>query len=124
MQSRARRRAPKAAGPSLTGLAAAFPLVVLAVAMLLRHSTISETGRFLAFTLLGIALPGLVLWRLIGGCHRNLVEDVPAGFAVGTAAQLIVYLASASVGLQAWSWVWIPLVLVVAVVDTDVRARV
>jgi hypothetical protein len=124
MQSRARRRGPRTAGPSLTGLAAAFPLIVLAVVLLLRHSTISETGRFLAFVALGVVLPGFALWRLIGGYHRNLVEDTAAGFAVGTAAQLIVYLASASVGLQAWSWVWIPLVLVVAVVDSDARARV
>jgi len=65
-----------------------------------------------------------VLWRLIGAYRRNLVEDSAAGFAVGTAVQLIVYLASASVGLQRWSWVWAPVVLLGAVLDHDVRARV
>lgn len=124
MQSRARRRGPRTAGPSLTGLGAGVAVALLGVAMLLRFSTIGETGRFVAFSVVGIGLPGLALWRLIGNYRRNLVEDIAAGFAVGTAAQIIVYLASASVGLQEWSWVWAPIVLVVTFLDRDVRARV
>ena len=122
MQSRGRRRGPhvKATGT----IAAALPLAVLAIVMLLLQSTISETARFVAFCLLGIGLPGIVLWRLIGGYRRNLVEDCAAGFAVGTSAQIIVYLASASVGLQRWSWAWAPIVLIVALADSDVRVRV
>jgi hypothetical protein len=92
--------------------------------MLLRFATIWETGRFVGFTVLGIALPGFALWRLIGNYRRNLVEDCAAGFAVGTAAQIIVYLASSSVGLQQWSWVWAPIVLLVTFLDRDVRTRV
>lgn len=125
MQSRGRRRGPKANGTgTIAAKAAVLPLVVLAIAMLLAHSTISEAGRFAAYCLLGIGLPGFVLWRLIGGYRRNLVEDCAAGFAVGTSAQIIVYLASASVGLQEWSWAWAPAVLILAVADRDVRARV
>jgi hypothetical protein len=52
------------------------------------------------------------------------VEDAAAGFAVGTSVQLIVYLASASVGLQRLSWAWAPIVLIVGVLDANVRARV
>ncbi|WP_241996031.1 hypothetical protein [Kribbella antiqua] len=97
---------------------------ILAITLLLLDSTLSEVGRFVLFTGFGIALPGFALWRLIGNYGRNLVEDLSAGFAVGTAAQVIVYLASASVGLQAWSWLWAPVVLLVAFADSDARARV
>jgi hypothetical protein len=99
-------------------------VVVLAVVLLALHSTFFELVRFVGFTLVGVALPGFALWRLIGSYGRNLVEDLAAGFAVGTAAQVVVYLASASIGLQAWSWVWAPIVLVVALVDRDARERV
>jgi hypothetical protein len=124
MQSRARRRGPRTAGPSLAGLGAAVAVAILALVMLLRFATISETGRFVGFSVIGIALPGLALWRLIGNYRRNLVEDCAAGFAIGTVAQIIVYLASASVGMQEWSWVWAPIVLVVTFIDRDIRARV
>lgn len=99
-------------------------MLILAIALLFQHSTLTEVGRFVLFTGLGIALPGFTLWRLIGHYGRNLVEDFAAGFAVGTAAQIVVYLASASIGLQEWSWVWAPVVLVISFVDSDVRTRV
>ncbi|GAA1591018.1 hypothetical protein GCM10009789_51180 [Kribbella sancticallisti] len=124
MQSRARRRGPRTAGPSLAGLGAGAAVAVLALAMLLKFSTVSETGRFVVFCVLGITLPGFALWRLIGSYRRNLVEDCAAGFAVGTAAQIIVYLASSSVGFQQWSWVWAPIVLVITFLDREVRSRV
>jgi hypothetical protein len=124
MRARARRRGPRTSGPSLSGLLAGVAVAILAVALLFLHSTLSEVGRFVLFTGFGIALPGFALWRLIGNYGRNLVEDLSAGFAVGTAAQVIVYLASASVGLQAWSWLWAPVVLLVAFADSDARARV
>jgi len=111
-------------GPSLSGLLAGVAVAVLAIVLLFLHSTPSEVGRFVLFTGLAVALPGFALWRLIGNYGRNLVEDLAAGFAVGTAVQVIVYLASASVGLQAWSWVWAPVVLLIAFADSDVRARV
>ncbi|WP_433164863.1 hypothetical protein [Kribbella sp. CA-247076] len=124
MRARARRRGPRTAGPSLSGLLAGLCVLALAIALLFQHSTLTEVGRFVLFTGLGIGLPGLALWRLIGSYGRNLVEDLAAGFAVGTAAQVVVYLASASIGLQAWSWVWAPVVLLVSFADRDVRARV
>ncbi len=124
MRARARRRGPRTAGPSLSGLLAGVAVLILAIVLLLLDSSPSEVARFALFTGLGVALPGFVLWRLIGNYGRNLVEDLAAGFAVGTAAQIIVYLASAAVGLQAWSWVWAPVVLLIAFADSDVRARV
>ncbi|RZU13710.1 hypothetical protein EV645_4563 [Kribbella rubisoli] len=124
MRARARRRGPRTAGPSLSGLVAGLAVVVLALVLLALHATFFELVRFVLFTGVVVMLPGFALWRLIGGYGRNLVEDLSAGFAVGTAGQVLVYLASASIGLQAWSWVWAPVVLVVAFVDSDARARV
>jgi hypothetical protein len=105
-------------------VAAAAALLVLCLVMLARHAALFDVLKFTAFAVAGVGLPGLVLWRLIGAYRRNLVEDCAAGFAIGTAVQLIVYLASASVGLQRWSWFWAPVVLLVAVFDRDVRGRV
>ena len=99
-------------------------MLILAVVLLALHATFFEVVRFVLFTGLAITLPGFALWRLIGSYGRNLVEDLAAGLAVGTAAQVIVYLASASIGLQAWSWVWAPVVLLIALRDSDVRSRV
>ncbi|MEV6287228.1 hypothetical protein [Kribbella sp. NPDC051770] len=122
---RARRRGPRDHGTgSVAGLVAAVPVVLLTLVMMGRYAPLLDVLKFTVFVLLGVGLPGLVLWRLIGAYRRNLVEDCAAGFAVGTAAQLLVYLASSSVGLQRWSWVWAPIVLVVGVLDRDVRARV
>ncbi|WP_427886495.1 hypothetical protein ACQHIV_27595 [Kribbella sp. GL6] len=97
---------------------------MLAIVLLALHSTVFELVRFVLFTVVAVMLPGFALWRLVGGYRRNLVEDLSAGFAVGTAGQVLVYLASASIGLQAWSWVWAPVVLVVVFLDRDARARV
>ncbi|MFF0266581.1 hypothetical protein [Kribbella sp. NPDC004536] len=124
MRARARRRGPRTAGPSLSGLVAGLSVALLAIVLLALHSTAFELARFVLFTVVVVTLPGFALWRLIGGYGRNLVEDLSAGFAVGTAGQVLVYLASASIGLQAWSWVWAPVVLVIAFVDGDARARV
>ncbi|MET7282078.1 hypothetical protein ABZS29_27865 [Kribbella sp. NPDC005582] len=97
---------------------------ILGIGLLLQHATFFEVGRFVLFTALGVALPGFALWRVVGYYGRNLVEDLAGGFAVGTAGQIVVYLAAASVGQQAWSWVWGPIVLVLSFIDHDIRDRV
>ncbi|WP_112241497.1 hypothetical protein [Kribbella monticola] len=125
MHSRARRRGPRSIGNgTVAGRTAALPLLILAVWMMAARAPVLDVLVFTAYVGAGVALPGFVLWRLIGAYRRNLVEDCAAGFAIGTAVQLIVYLASASVGLQQWSWVWAPVVLVVGLLDRDARARV
>ncbi|NEA35657.1 hypothetical protein G3I17_29000 [Streptomyces sp. SID13031] len=103
---------------------AALPVLMLVLVLLISRAPVFDVAKFGLFLLAGVTLPGLVLWRLIGAYRRNLVEDFAAGFAVGTAAQLIVYLASASVGLQRWSWGWAPIVLILGMLDHDVRNRV
>ncbi|MGC4936311.1 hypothetical protein [Kribbella sp. DT2] len=107
-----------------TSAAAALPVAVLALWMLFQQASLTEAVRFVGFGLVGVGLPGLVLWRLIGAYRRNWVEDCAAGFAIGTCAQVVFYLLSAPLGLQPWSWVWAPVVLVVAFSHPGVRARV
>ncbi|ADB29623.1 hypothetical protein Kfla_0501 [Kribbella flavida DSM 17836] len=125
MQSKARRRGPRESGAApVSGMAAAAAVLLLSLVMLDRHAPVLDVLKFTAFAVLGVGLPGLVLWRLIGAYRRNLVEDCAAAFAIGTSVQLVVYLAGASVGLQRWTWVWAPVVLLVAVLDRDVRERV
>ena len=125
MHSRARRRGPKDTGSgTLAGRMAALPVLLLVLVLLISRASAFDVLKFGLFLVVGVTLPGLVLWRLVGAYRRSLVEDFAAGFAIGTAAQLIVYLASASVGLQRWSWGWAPIVLVLGVFDRDVRNRV
>jgi hypothetical protein len=65
MHARARRRGPRTAGPSLSGLVAGLTVLILAIVLLALHSTFIELGRFVLFTGLAVALPGFALWRLI-----------------------------------------------------------
>jgi hypothetical protein len=120
--------APATRGPrtraTWIGVLAAVPLAILALALLAREASLSEVVRFTGFCVLGIGLPGLVLWRLLGGYRRNLVEDCAAGFAVGTSVQVLVYLASSSIGWQRWSWAWAPAVLIAAVAHRGLRSTV
>ncbi|MEU4390466.1 hypothetical protein [Kribbella sp. NPDC023855] len=125
MHSRARRRGPRETGAgTLAGRMAALPVLLLVLVLLLARAPLLDVLRFGLFLAVGVTLPGVVLWRLIGAYRGSLVEDFAAGFAIGTAVQLIVYLASASVGLQQWSWGWAPIVLVLALLDRDVRNRI
>jgi hypothetical protein len=125
MWLRGRRRGPKeGSAGTRAGRAAAIPVMVLCGVMLAAHAPVLDAAKFTGFVVFGMTLPGLVLWRLIGAYRRNLVEDLAAGFAIGTSVQLIVYLASASVGWQQWSWVWAPVVLAIGSFDQDVRDRV
>ncbi|MEV8376896.1 hypothetical protein AB0P21_29405 [Kribbella sp. NPDC056861] len=125
MHSRARRRGPRETGAgTLAGRMAALPVLLLVLVLLIARAPVFDVLKFGLFLMVGVLLPGLVIWRLIGAYRRNLVEDFAAGFAIGTAAQLIVYLAASSVGLQRWAWGWAPIVLVLGVLDRDVRNRV
>ncbi|WBQ04951.1 hypothetical protein [Kribbella sp. CA-293567] len=125
MHSRARRRGPRETGAgTLAGRMAALPVLLLVLVLLLSRAPVFDVAKFGLYVVVAVLLPGLVIWRLVGAYRRNLVEDFAAGFAIGTAAQLIVYLAASSVGLQRWAWGWAPIVLVLGVLDRDVRNRV
>ncbi|MEU0092660.1 hypothetical protein [Kribbella sp. NPDC006257] len=124
MWVRGRRRGAGVGGGVWAGRLAVVPVVVLGVAMLRGGGPALDVAKFVGFVGFGVTLPGIVLWRLIGNYRRNLVEDFAAGFAVGCAVQLLVYLAFAEAGLQRWSWVWGPIVLLVGAFSPVVRRKV
>jgi hypothetical protein len=64
-----------------------------------------------------------MLWRLATPFRHNLLEDFAAGAMVGTSMLLLVYMASAEVGLQQWAWLWAAPVLMVVVAVPTWRQR-
>jgi hypothetical protein len=89
-------------------------VLLLAAILANRHIPAAVVGWFALYATLGITLPGVALYRLATRRRRNLAEDVAAGFLVGSAVQLIVYLAVAPLGLQRWAWLWFVPVLLAA----------
>ncbi|MGH3465329.1 MAG: hypothetical protein ACRDP9_27995 [Kribbellaceae bacterium] len=84
----------------------------LAVVLLTRHAPTLTVILFTCYVALGVALPGLVLWRLLTRRRASLVEDLAAGFVVGAAVLLLCYLVTAAAGVQRWSWLWaVPVVV-------------
>jgi hypothetical protein len=74
-------------------------LVVVLTAVILHHSSVSlvETVKFGVFSLLGVAIPGTLLWRrLHGGSHsagaRFFGEDVAAGTVLGHVITVLAYI--------------------------------
>lgn len=99
-------------------------LAVLAAVLLMRHAPEGTVARYTAYTAFGVTLPGLVLYRVLSRRRANLLEDLAAGFVVGTAALILCYLAAAAAGLQRWAALWAVPVLVAAVAVPGWRRRV
>ncbi|MFI7113551.1 hypothetical protein ACIBK9_45055 [Nonomuraea sp. NPDC050227] len=58
-----------------------------------------ELAAFGAYALLGVALPGTLLWRALTGGGRSFAEDVAAGLALGYAVEVLVYIPARAAGL-------------------------
>ena len=70
-------------------------LSVLVVGVLLGYQTpAADIGRFVAYVVYGIVLPGTLIWRALRSTPRSFVEDVAGGTAIGYAIELFVYLAA------------------------------
>ncbi|HEY3003445.1 MAG TPA: hypothetical protein VGJ44_13950, partial [Kribbellaceae bacterium] len=67
----------------------------LALALLARHAPALTVVSYTGFVVLGMVLPGLMIWRVATRRCANLVEDLAAGLAVGTACLIIAYLVAA-----------------------------
>ncbi len=92
-------------------------VLLLAAILANRHTPAPVVGWFAVYAALGITLPGVVLYRLGTRRRRCLAEDLAAGILVGSAVQLVVYLAVAPLGLQRWAWLWFaPVVAAAALV--------
>ena len=77
MRAKARRRGPRTAGPSLSGLVAGLAVAVLAIVLLALHATVFEVVRFVLFTVVAVALPGFALWRLQRRVRGKADPDPP-----------------------------------------------
>ncbi|GAA0571205.1 hypothetical protein [Kribbella sandramycini] len=92
--------------------AAGVALAVLVLWLMAGASSADSIVALVRFWLLGITLPGVVLWRLGSPFRHNLIEDVAAGTLVGVAALLLIYMGVSPLGLQRWAWLWaVPVVL-------------
>ncbi|ADB29624.1 hypothetical protein Kfla_0502 [Kribbella flavida DSM 17836] len=119
-----KRRFPwRAVGRNLVKYAAALALAWLVVWLMAGHASEDSIVALLRFWVLGITVPGTILWRLASPFRHNLVEDFAAGALVGVSVLMLVYLAIAPLGLQQWAWLWAAPVLMVAVAVPSWRRR-
>lgn len=67
---------------------------------------------YLAYLVVGVALPGTLLWRAARGPAVSFTEDVAVGSALGLAVQVVLAWAVAPLGWSGWAWLWgLPVVL-------------
>ncbi|GAA1518167.1 hypothetical protein GCM10009827_036590 [Dactylosporangium maewongense] len=64
------------------------------------------TAIFAGYVALGIALPGMLLWRAVRGRSGWLVEDVAAGLAVGYSCEVMTYIAARWIGVPLLTAAW------------------
>jgi hypothetical protein len=107
----------------LVKAAAGVALAVLASWLLTAHASGDSIVALLRFWVFGLALPGVVVWRLASRVRHNLIEDVAAGSLVGVCLLLLVYVVAAPLGLQRWAWLWSLPVVVAAVAVPTWRER-
>ncbi|MEV0274230.1 hypothetical protein AB0H43_36130 [Hamadaea sp. NPDC050747] len=92
---------PRATG--LTAYAGYLPALVvtaLAVALLRLYDVpLRTTALFGAYTIVVVALPGILVWRALRGRAGLLAEDLAGGLAVGYALAIGTQLAAVAVGL-------------------------
>ncbi|MCP2327395.1 hypothetical protein HDA40_005902 [Hamadaea flava] len=82
------------------GYLPALVVTVLAVALLWYYDVpLGTTALFGAYTVLVVALPGLLVWRALRGRAGLLAEDVAGGLAVGYALVIGTQLLAVAVGL-------------------------
>ncbi|MGH3465330.1 MAG: hypothetical protein ACRDP9_28000 [Kribbellaceae bacterium] len=91
--------------------------------LLVGHAPGEVVLRLTLHCTLGIALPGLILWRLATPRRHNLLEDVAAGFLVGASCLLLVYLVCGALGLQRWAGTWAVPVVLAALLVPKLRRR-
>ncbi|GAA3227447.1 hypothetical protein GCM10010468_56270 [Actinocorallia longicatena] len=74
-------------------------VAAFAVAVLLRTGTpASDIAVFAAYLLVGVTLPGVLVWRRLRGERGWFAEDVAAGTVLGYALEVLAYLPARAVG--------------------------
>lgn len=110
-------------GPAWLKAGAPLFLIVAVVWMMYGQASGGTVLALSRFWILGLALPGFLLWRIATPRRLNLVEDVAAGSVVGVSVLVLVYLGCSAFGLQRWAWLWIVPVLVAATSVPALRRR-
>jgi hypothetical protein len=100
-------------------------LVALAAvaALLLNGVSARDLAAFGAYVVLGVALPGTLLVRLLRGRTAGLAEDVALGLTLGYAVEIAAYLGARLLGAPLLAAAWAPAVLGGFVLRPDLRAR-
>jgi hypothetical protein len=91
-------------------VARSLPWVVTAgfvvLALLASETPIEDVGRYGAYLIFGVAVPGVLMWRALVGSRGNLPEDVAVGAVTGLGLELGAWALATGLGVQQWLWVW------------------
>jgi hypothetical protein len=79
-------------------LPAAIVGVLTAVVLSAYDSPVAQTAIFGAYITFGIALPGLLLVRLLRGRAAHIAEDLALGLTAGYAVEVATYIVARAVG--------------------------
>ncbi|SCG61396.1 hypothetical protein [Micromonospora inositola] len=95
-----RRRAAVRFAPALAGYAA------VAAVLLTTGTPAPDLGRWTAYALLAVLLPGTLVFRALRRRPHTLVEDLAMGAAVGLVLELTAWAAFTAVGAPGWLRLW------------------
>lgn len=103
---------------------AVLAFVVVAVALLTHDVSFGELARYTAYAVLGLVLPGIVLWRLlVPRPGSTLIADAVFGTSLALAVELPVYAFFAHFDLAGVAKAW-PVVPLALLLVPDLRRRV
>jgi hypothetical protein len=103
---------PAAAPPAVTTrdpwrwLPAVAAYGFVAGALLATGTPVLDVGRYTAYAVLAILLPGTLVYRALRRQPHTLVEDLAFGAAVGLVLELAAWFVFVRAGLESWLWVW------------------
>ena len=96
-------------------------LAVGTVTLLQMHTPALDIGRYVAYWLFGVTLPGLLVARATVGTRGNWPEDVAIGAVTGLGLELACFALWSILGLQQQLWLWPLLVVVIFVAVPRLR---
>jgi hypothetical protein len=80
---------------------------------LLTKTAPGDVAVYVAYLIVGVVVPGTLVYRALRGSRGNWAEDLGLGGATGLLVQLLGWAISAALGLQAVLWAWPLLVIAV-----------
>jgi hypothetical protein len=95
--------------PRVLGSAWIPTVLMVAITALVLHYyavPLRSIAKFTAYLVLGVVLPGTLLWRTLLGRSSGLVADAAAGAALGYTVEVLVYIAARWIGLPLLVLAW------------------